>query len=629
MFDLVRNNKKIVQIFLALICLPFAFFGVESYMNQQGVGADLAKVGDIKISRYALDEAMREAEQAARQNNPNYDAKTFNSLENRRLVLNNLINRQLIALEVERLRLMVTDEQIRQLIASQEAFQENGAFSNARYTMILQSQGLTPQRFEDNVRRDLTLQQAVNGFVRSNIVADSTINHLLQLQTDKRTVEIQMVRANDFLKEVQLDENAAKAYYDSHQREFYTPERAQIEYVVFSPASIAQNTEIAESEIKEWYVAHSTQFAVPEERRASHILIEAASTDDAAKQKARAKAEKILAELKKSPKKFAQIAKRESSDLGSKKDGGDLGFFTKDVMDEAFAKAAFELKKNQLSGVVESEFGFHIILLTDIRAARTKTLAQARSEIVETLKADKAQRFFNENAEEFANIVYDQADSLSHVAQRLKLNIETTDWLEKNKPNDDYPFLTDEVLKRVFSKESIDEKRNTESLDIGGNTLVSARIKNFEPSVLKEFASVEREITDQLRLNAAMVLAANAATEKLKKPENEQWGEKLTISRFDSVLHETTLPSDALRAIFAMPTADLPVYSSVELPNVGTMLLRLNEIVPDLQLDELTKTAMKTSIKSLYAERDWALWVLALRDKYKVEINEKALAEQN
>ena len=317
MFDLVRNNKKIVQIFLALICLPFAFFGVESYMNQQGVGADLAKVGDIKISRYALDEAMREAEQLARQNNPNYDAKTFNSLENRRLVLNNLINRQLIALEVERLRLMVTDEQIRQLIASQEAFQENGAFSNARYTMILQSQGLTPQRFEDNVRRDLTLQQAVNGFVRSNIVADSTINHLLQLQTDKRTVEIQMVRANDFLKEVQLDENAAKAYYDSHQREFYTPERAQIEYVVFSPASIAQNTEIAESEIKEWYAAHSTQFAVPEERRASHILIEATSTDDAAKQKARAKAEKILAELKKSPKKFAQIAKRESADLGS------------------------------------------------------------------------------------------------------------------------------------------------------------------------------------------------------------------------------------------------------------------------------------------------------------------------
>ena len=630
MFDLVRNNKKIVQIFLALICLPFAFFGVESYMNQQGVGSDLAKVGNVKISRYALDEAMREAEQAARQNNPNYDAKTFNTLENRRLVLNNLINRQVIASEIERLRLMVSDEQVRQLIASQEAFQENGMFSNARYTMLLQSQGLSPARFEDNVRRDLTLQQAVNGFVRANIVADSTIDHLLQLQTEKRTVEIQMVRANDFLKDVTLSENAAKDYYDSHKAEFYTPERAQIEYVVFSPVLIAENTEIADSEIKEWYEAHPTQYALPEERRASHILIEADSSDESAKTKAREKAEKILAEIKKSPKKFAEIAKRESSDLGSKKDGGDLGFFTKDAMDEAFGNAAFALQKNQLSDVVESEFGFHIIKLTDIRAARTKTLAEATPEIVETLKADKAQRFFNENAEEFANIVYDQADSLAPVAEKLKLKIEATDWVEKNKVNDDdYPFLTEEVLKRVFSKEAVEEKRNTESLDIGGNTLVSARIKNFEPSVLKEFASVEREVTDQLRLNAAMVLAANAATEKLKNPANEKWGEKLSISRFDSVIHEAALPPEVLRAIFAMPTADLPVYSSVELANVGTMLLRLSEILPDAQMDEITKTAMKTSIKSLYAERDWALWVLALRDKYGVAINEKALAEQN
>ena len=628
MFDLVRNNKKIVQVFLALICLPFAFFGVESYMNQQGVGDDLAKVGDIKISRYALDEAMREAEQNARRNDANFDLKTFNTKENRLLVLNNLINRQVIMSEIERLKLRVSDEQVRQLIASQEAFQENGAFSNARYTMLLQGQGLSPARFEDNVRRDLALQQAVNGFVRSNLVADSTIDHLLKLQTDKRTVEMLTVKANDYLNEVTLAEGATQNYYDTHKNEFYTPERAQVEYVVFSPVLIGDKTEVSESEIKEWYESHTAQFAVPEERRASHILIEAADTTDEAKTKAREKAEALLVEIKKDPKKFAEIAKKESADLGSQKDGGDLGFFTQDAMDEAFGKAAFGLEKNQLSDVVESEFGFHIILLTDIRPARNKTLEEATPEITETLKADKAQRFFNENAEEFANIVYDQADSLQPVAEKFNLKIETTDWIAKGAAYAG-DFLTAEVMARVFSKESIEEKRNTESLDIGGNTLVSARIKNYEPSVLKEFSEVEREITDQLRLNEAMILARKAAEEKLKNPENEKWGEKFSISRFDSVMHEAALPASVIRAIFAMPAADLPVYSSVEIPNVGTMLLRLSEILPDTHLDELTTAAMKTSIQSLYAERDWALWVLALRDKYGVEINEKALMEQN
>lgn len=629
MFDLVRNNKKIVQIFLALICLPFAFFGVESYMRQDSMGDDVARVDGENISRYALDEAMREEEQRQRENNPNFDGATFRTLENRQVVLNNLINRRLLALEIERLKMLTSDEQVRQLIASQEIFQENGTFSNTRYTLFLQSQGLTPQRFEDNVRRDLTLQQAVNGFVRSNIVADSTINHLLQLQTDKRSVETKMFLANDFLKEVQLPDDAAKNHYNANQNAFYTPERAQIEYVVFSPELIAKKTNIGDSEIQKWYEDHKTQFVVQEERRASHILIEAQDSSDEAKSKARAKAQSILKTLLKTPEKFAEIAKKESQDLGSRKQGGDLGFFTFDAMDENFSKAAFVLQKKQLSDVVETDYGFHIILLTDIRPERTKTLKEAKSEITEKLKNEHALQFFNENAEEFANMVYDQADSLLPVAEKLNLQIETTDWIEKNQTDHVSPFLTPEVLKRVFSKESIEEKRNTESLDIGAKTLVSARIKNFEPRVLKEFAQVEKNIAQQLRLEAAMALAKQAALKHLQQPEKVKWGEKFSISRFDSVMHQTALPLDVIQAIFAMPISNLPAFSSVEVSNAGTMLLRLSAIEHDLQLDEFTQNTMKTSLKSLYAERDWALWLLTLRDKYKVEINQEVLSKES
>ncbi len=633
MFDLVRNNKRIVQIFLALIALPFAFFGVESYMNQGSIGNDVARVGEAKITRYALDEALREEEQTQRRANPNFDSKTLRSAEGRRAVLENLINRQLLWNEIERLKILVPDEAVRQVIAAQETFQDNGKFSNERYNLFLAGQGLNPLRFESDLRRDLALRQIIYAFTRSNIVNAQSAHLLFRLQTDKRQMAMKTFKTADFLKEVTLKENESKAYFESNPKAWIKPARAQIEYVVFSPEIVAQKIEIQNEEIKERYQANLAQFEVPEARRASHILIAFDKNKEESKKEARLKIEKIQEELKRDLQKFVQIASKESQDWGSRKEGGDLGFFAFDAMDENFSKATFLLEKNQLSPVVETEYGFHLILLTDIRPKRSKSLEEAQNEIMETLRNEKALRFFNEHAEEFVNITYDQFDSLEPVAQKLNLKVEKTDWVEKEKGDEHHPLLNEEILKRVFSPEAIEEKRNTEALDLGNHTLISARVKVFEPSSVPPFEEVAKKVEESLKNEKALLLAKNKAQETLKEweqNENAVKAEEFSISRFDAAMHEDALPQEVVRAILAMPLKKIPAFTQVLVPEWGVVLLQLKGAGADEALNyELLQQDFKKNLNSLYTQRDLSLWLLSLRDQYEVKINEKALNLEN
>jgi peptidyl-prolyl cis-trans isomerase D len=502
MFEAIRNNKKIVQVFLVLIALPFAFFGLESYVSSDGMGADVAKVGDISISQQDFQEAMREQQERLRGQLGQVDPKMLDTPDFRKAVVDNLIDQRLLAIEAAKRRLQVTDEAVRQTIGSIDAFQQDGRFSNERYEALLSAQGMSPAGFEAQIRRDMTLQQLAGTIGQTGMLSRTVGERVLALQTEQREVQEIRVAAEDYLGKVKLADDAARKFYDENSKQFETPDQARAEFVILSMDSL--DIKVSEDEIKAWYDGHKDRYQQPEERRASHILI---ASEKLGKDQAKAKAAEVLQEVQKTPAAFGELAKKYSDDPGSAAQGGDLGFFGRGMMVKSFEDKTFTLKEGEISEVVESDFGFHIIKLLAVRAAKEKPLAEVRADIEAELKMAAASRKFAEAAETFSNLVYEQSDSLQPAAEQFKLKVEQTGWLGRQANPANGPLANAKLLEALFSDDAVKNKRNTEAVEIAPNTLVSARIIDYKPAALQSFDTMQANIEQLLVRQEAQKLA--------------------------------------------------------------------------------------------------------------------------
>ena len=623
MFDAVRNNKRIVQVFLALITLPFAFFGVDSYMRNSGAGNDVAAIGDVKITQQQFQQTLREQQERLRtQLGAQFDPKMLDNPEARKAILDDLINQRLLLVEANKSRMYASDDAVRQMVGSVEAFKVDGKFSSERYEMALRAQGMTPQGFEAQLRQDLTLQQLAGALGQSGLVARTVSDRLLALQTEKREIVEYRLNLDSYLDKVKLADDAGKKFYDENSKQFQTPELAKAEYVVLSMETIGAQLAVSDAEIKAAYDSRKDRFQQPEERRASHILI---ASEKQGKDKAKAKAEELLAEIRKTPAAFADLAKKNSDDPGSASKGGDLGFFGRGMMVKPFEDSAFALKEGEISGVVESDFGFHIIKLTGIHAAKEKPLAEVRGEIEAELKKTAAARKFAEAAEAFSNTVYEQSDSLAPAAEKFKLTVKQTDWLGRQAAPANGVMGNEKVLAALFSGDSIKNKRNTEAVEVAPNTLVAARIVDYKPAALQPFDGVKAGIEAMLKRKEAQVLAAKEGAEKLealKKGEDKlTWGAVKTVSRID---FKAISPLEA-QAVFRLETGKLPAYTGVELPGTGYALVKLNNVVAGDKMDDATRKGMLQQLNTMLAKEELQFYLAALRSRYKVEINQAAL----
>ena len=620
MFDAVRNNKRIVQGFLVLIMLPFAFFGLDSYFNGGGAGASVAKVGDVQISQQEYQQALREQQDRVRSQVGQVDPKMFENPAFRKAILDDLINRRLLLIEAGKRRLYVSDEAVRNAIASIEAFHENGKFSTQRYEALLRGQGMSPQGFEAQVRQDMTLQRLAGSIGQSGMLSTTVGERVLALQTEQRDVQEILLGLDAYLGKVKLADHAARKFYDENGKRFETPDQARAEFVVLSQDGL--EVKVSDEEIKAWYDGHKDRYQQPEERRASHVLI---ATEGKDKAQARAKAEQVLKDVQATPAAFAEIAKKNSDDPGSAGQGGDLGFFGRGMMVKPFDDAVFALKEGETSGIVESDFGFHIIRLTGVRAAREKPLAEVRGEIEKELKTAAAGRKFAEAVEAFSNAVYEQSDSLQPAAEQFKLKVQQSGWLGRQADPANGPLANAKLLAALFSDDAIKNKRNTEAVEIAPNTLAAARIVEYKPAALQPFDSVKAEIETMLRNEEAFKLAVadgQSRLAELKKGEDKQaWGAAKRVSRMDA----SRLPPPAVPAVFRMNTDKLPSYAGVEIRGTGYMLYRLNKVEAGEKLDDVRRQGLLGQLRSLAAQEDMQMYVSALRSRYKVEINEKAL----
>jgi len=430
MFDFVRNNTKIMMGILFLLIIPsFVLFGLEGYSRFNDKGAVVAKVNGNKINQTDWDAAHKREVDRIRASMPNIDAKLFDTAEAKYATLERLVRDQVITAAAQKLQLVASDTRLARELQQSPVIAAlrtaDGKLDMERYKQLAASQGMTPEMFEMQVRADLSNRQVIQGVQASAYATSAQTQTAMNAFMQRREVQILNFPASDYLGKITVSDADLQAYYDKNKDKYQSAESADIEYIVLDIESLRQSITLNEQDLKSYYEQNLQRLSSKEERRASHILITAAKDSPEAEKKiARAKAEELLKLVKAKPASFADVARKNSQDPGSAVKGGDLDFFGRGAMVKAFEDAAFSMKKSDISDLVESEFGYHIIQLTDIKAAKAQSFESLRPSLEADLKKQQAQRKYAELAETFSNTVYEQSDSLKPVADKLKLNIQ-------------------------------------------------------------------------------------------------------------------------------------------------------------------------------------------------------------
>jgi peptidyl-prolyl cis-trans isomerase D len=618
-FDFVHRKKGVVQFILVLATLPFLFWGVESYRSD---GEDhIAIVAGEKILRQELDQAMRNQQESMR--GAGEDPSMLDNPEERASVLKRLIQNRLLKQEAARIGLTVLDPQLVDLIQGIGAFQQDGAFSKKSYEELLRDQGMTPLVFEERVRQEMLQQQLIDAYTRNGFVPDTVAERVLSLSEEKREVSMIRIQPEQFLAQMRPNDAAIKSYYDLHQTEFQVPEQVRVEYLVLSLDELAKQIRVEADETRKYFEEHKDGFGRPEERQASHILISVATTaSDAEKAAVRAKAEQLLAQIKKTPKIFADLARRQSQDPGSAVKGGDLGFFGRGMMVKSFEDAVFQMKLEEVRGPIQTDFGFHIIKLSAIKPGVAVNFDDVKQQAEQELKKQKAEKTFGEMAEGFGNSVYEQSDSLQPAAEKFKLSIWQSDWISRKAG--ELPFLTNgKLLQAIFSEDAIKNKRNTEVVEVTPNTLVVARVLNHRPSSLRSMAAAKDEITMQVIRQQAAEAAIKDGREKLERLQKGEsvmvaWGPTQQVSRQQSQGIENKI----LRAIFKAGSNALPSYSGETNTQDGFTLIRISLITEPASSDGVKRKAFGRQLQQLLTQEELSAALAGIRQRSDVTIKQ-------
>ncbi len=629
MFDLVHKYKIVLQIILGMIVISFAFWGVESYRSGFDSSRVVAEVGGITISQQEFARAMaQQRERLTEMLGRSVDPATLDTPAMRRELLDGMISQRVLALYAARRNLQVSDEQLREAIAGIPAFHEGGKFSLAQYRALLQAQNLTEAQFESDMRSDLLMQQLSAGVADSAFVAKNVARRFAEAREQKREVAQFTVSPKEFRGKVKIAPDAVEAYYKANQREFESPEQVRVEYVVLSRDLLAERETVSPEEIKSIY---EQSFASRYREREA----------------VRAKIEELLAEARKNPDGFAELAKRHSQDPGSAPQGGDLGFFGRGAMVKPFEDAAFKLKEGEISPVVESEFGFHIIKLTGKRKGDgdaeersashillnapqgAKSFEDAKPEIEDQIKRQRLAKKFAESAESFSNIAYEQPDSLKPLIDRFQLKAQTSDWLTRDADGGKGPLDGARARAALFTDDVLKNKRNSEVVEIAPGELMAARVIEHKPAAMRPLEAVRDEIVRLLTEQEARALAQKAGEAMLAalragKPVDVKWPAAKLVSREDP----NGLEAWSLAAVFRADTAKLPAYAGLGAGEQGYALFRISSVTDPRTIDDQKLAVSQFGLARQEATEDFQAFVAGLRERTKIEINAASLERQ-
>ena len=627
MFDLVRKHTKVLMFLMFLLIIPaFVLVGVDGYNQFSNSDPKVASVAGRDITQAEWDFAHRNEVDRLRAQMPNIDASVLESAVARYATLERLVRQRVLAEAADKLRLATTDARLAQELQRNPTIAAlrgpDGKLDMERYRQLAASQGFTPEGFEMRVRRDLSLRQVEAGVLATGFVPEAVADVALGAFFEKREVQLARFPASDYLSKVSPTDAEIEAYYQANPKQFQAAESVAIEYVVLDLDTIKKTMTVNEQDLKSYYDQNVERLSGKEERRASHILIAAAKDAPAAERdKAKARAQELLAEIRKNPAQFADLAKKHSQDPGSAESGGDLDFFARGAMVKPFEDAAFAMKKGEISDLVESDFGYHIIQLTDVKSPKQRSFEELRAGIEADLKAQQAQRKFSEAAESFTNTVYEQSDSLKPVADKLKLEIRTAGEVQRQ-PADGAqgPLANAKFIEALFADEAVKRKRNTEAIETGPNQLVSGRVVSYSPARTLPLAEVRASVREKLVATRAAELARKDGEARLaawKSNPAQVTGAAIVVAR-DAAQDLAPKVLDA--ALRADPTA-LPVQVGVDLGADGYTVLNIKRIVSRAAPDDAAARQARTQVAQLAASAENQAYYEMLKERYKVRIN--------
>ncbi len=502
MFQVIRDRAQgwFAWAVVLLLVIPFALWGIGEYFSGD-TKTYVAKVNGIAITPNDFQNAYeRQRARLQEMLGGKIDPALIDGKRFKQEVLNSLIEEEVLAQAAIDAGFRVSDVQLKTEIEQVENFQANGKFDPELYNQFLRSQGDKPGIFEDRLRRSILVNQLRNSVIGTTIVTPREIDDALSLSEQQRDISYLKLPATAFMDNVAASAAEIQQYYEKNKNQFKLPEQVSVDYIQFSAEAIAQKVSVDEAALRALYADQAVSMAKDEQRRASHILIQVdRSANDAAVAVARSKADKVLARAR-AGESFESLAKQNSEDSGSAVVGGDLGFFGRGVMDKAFEQVAFALAKGQISDIVRSDFGFHIIKLVDIKASRPASFEEVRSKLEQDYRHRKAEEQFFEQVELIANAAYEHPDNLGDAAKIAGLVMQNSGLFTAGAGTGvaAHPKVRDAAL-----SEDVLRGNNSEPIEIAPNSIVVLRVKEHKPAATQPLDAVRELIISQLHAEKA------------------------------------------------------------------------------------------------------------------------------
>ncbi len=611
---------------IALIVLSFVFAGVGSYLTSSGTTA-VATVNGEEISAQELERAYQNQRAQMESQYGEGIAQLFSSeqylADFRRNVLDRLIAEKLIQQQATEMGLRVSDEQIRETIVQMPEFQFGGQFDNERFQTILRQNGFQVADFRNYLRVQMTQNQLAAALTNSAFALDAEVTQANALQRQTRDAKYLLVSSDEFASSVEVTEEDIEAFYNNNIASFDTEEQVKLAYVKLSVDALKSRVTVDESAVRTYYDNNIGSYGTEEQRRVSHILIEAGDDAEAAKEKAQS----LKAQLDDGAE-FAVLAQENSDDTFSAENGGDLDFITPEMMDPAFDEAAFALKNvGDVSDVVETEFGFHIIKLTDLKEADVKTFEEVADEIRDTLLYDAAMEKYFELQNTMAEIAFEVPDTLEDVANAVDLRVQESALFSRNTAP--VELSSPAVLDAAFSSELVEERLNSDLIELDDETVVVMRVVDHMPQRTQSLDEVREGITETVKANKAKEAAeawamdiaskvrAGETVEPLLEAKSASWQSVEAVPRAGGTLARAIV--DTLFSLAPEGDKNVDVATTV---NGDVAVVQLAGVNPAPELDNELGESLKQRLAQVQGQRGYQQYIEALRASADISISQ-------
>ncbi|MEH6455123.1 MAG: SurA N-terminal domain-containing protein [Cocleimonas sp.] len=631
MLQTINDKAKgwVAYTVVGLIAVPFALFGISSYLDGGSGGLVAAKVNGEEIPAQqvqgiVLQQRQRLAQMFGGRLPPNMSE---NAIKNQ--ALEQVVNEVLIRQESEKNGYRASNQEVYDTISGIEAFQTNGQFNSQAYEELLASQRRSKSEFENQIRDSISNQQFTEAVTNGAFIPSSLVSKYQGLQNQTRDVETFTLNKADYESQVSVSADEVKTEFDANLKSYMTTEKVKLSYVLLKQDDIAANLSPEDGALQLFYEDNQSRYIEPEQRRVAHILVKI--TDDK-KEEAQVKAQGFYDQIQAGEKTFEELAVSASDDELAVKKNGEIGLIAQGEMGVQFDTAVFSvaLLKGSMSEVVETEAGFAILKILDVIASKTKSFDSVKSEVEKLYRTEESEKLFLDQTDKLQTLAFENDSSLDEAADSVGMKVLTSGWIEKNSivpASDDKPLSSPKVTAAAFSDAVLTEGKNSELIELDAKNVVVVRLQEHELPKQKELTSVENDIKKSLtfiKLKTLLVEKGDAALKVLS--ESGSWSALENIGATTDKIQkkvgfkrtDTTLARNIVSKIFSMKKPETGnSFDKVILPDGDYVLISLSKVTDDTaEVD----SALQQSYTQSIALRERAAAIAALREKADVEL---------